>query len=193
MAKKSATKSTTKTKAPVKTPAKTKKSPKAQVDFFTQKFGVGVKIKKTHDTHGPGTPFQFHRGLSYNDAHRQGDLYITLRDPADRPSDYVKVDMAGSDADGRMIRQSPKYLQLVPGTEHGSRHCLDSLMDVQMWLPPDYGPDSLLGPWLSITKDRTITHPTHGHSHLIPGIGDYSCTYQRTLDAMQKLERRAAD
>lgn len=195
MAKKSATKSDTKTKtkAPVKTPAKTKSAPKAQVDFFTQKFGVEVKTKKTHDTHGPGMPFQFHAGMSHYDSHRQGDLYITLRDPKDRPDDYVKVELSEPNDAGQVLQYQPKYLQLVPGGGQGSRHCLDSLMDVQMWLPPDYGPDSLRGPWLSITEPRVVTHPTHGHSKLIPGIGDFNCTYQRTLDAVQRMERRAAD
>lgn len=172
-----------------KAATKTKKTaaPKAKIDFFASRFGESTHLREArpvHGTHGPGMPFRFHSGMSYKQAHRQGDLYLTLRDPKDRPVDYVEVSFHDND---------PKYLQLVPGLQQGARHCLDSLSGVRMWLPSDFGPDSLRGPWISITKERVVRHPTHGHSELIPGIGDYNCTYQRSLDSVLKLERRNAD
>ena len=110
-------------------------------------------------------PQRFPEAAIDGDYFRQGDVYIWKRD--ELPSG------------GR----ETKELQLVAGTTKGSRHILDSNDGVRILQVQG---DALQGPWLHVTKERTITHPEHGDVVLPPG--NYEITRQR----MYAEELRAA-
>lgn len=127
----------------------------------------------------PGQPVRFTEAASINDTIRQGDLYITVIEAV--PQGFVKI-------------AKPKAMdkQLVPGNTQGAKHCLDSLAGVTMYRPTDWGPESLTGPVLVLSKERTILHPTHG-SVTIPSGVTVQCTYQREWESEQRKERRTRD
>lgn len=111
----------------------------------------------------------------------QGDLNIG---PVEHvPNGYVKA--------------KKKSVQLVPGNTIGSRHCLDHLDGVEMWLPNEWNEESLDGPVLKFSKPNRITHPTHGDlifdEQFVKAEITIHCTYQRNYDEQEKRERRAAD
>jgi hypothetical protein len=114
---------------------------------------------------------RFPEGASPGDTFRQGDLYITMLDGVPEGAKKVKA-----------------RLQLAEGETQGSRHCLDSARGVTMYAHPTPGP--LIGPVMSLTEERTLTHPEHGHVALPPGC--YGITYQRDLD-QEERERRVQD
>ena len=76
--------------------------------------------------------------------------------------------------------------QLAPGTTRGSRHILDSLDGVELYIVKDA--DALTGPLVVTLKERVVTHPEHGDVILPPGC--YAITYQR---AYADELRRVAD
>jgi hypothetical protein len=96
------------------------------------------------------------------------------------PSNYVEY------------KNIPKNLQLVHGSNVGSMHCLDSMDGVKMYAPNDWNEESLQGPYLILSKERTITHPKHGDV-TIPAGFSVQCTYQREYDKEQQRERRTRD
>lgn len=109
---------------------------------------------------------QFPIAASPGDVFRQGDLYI--RKLAKVPSRAVKAPVAAPS----------EPLQLAPGTTQGSRHIVDSREGVTVYNLEE--PTALDGPILSLTKDRVVTHPEHGHVRL--NAGDiYAITYQRAF------------
>lgn len=110
----------------------------------------------------------FSNGASPGDAWRQGDVYVTLLDAV--PAGTVQI---------KAIKQ------LAPGNTPGSRHCLDAMLGVRAYRLAAPGP--LDGPVLLLTKERTVTHPEHGHVVLPPGV--YAVTYQRNLDVLEREQR----
>ena len=82
--------------------------------------------------------------------------------------------------------------QLVPGNTIGAKHCLDSLDGVELHKPAKWDNESLVGPVLVLSKDRTVLHPTHGAVTMLAG-SIVECHYQRELDAETKRELRARD
>jgi len=132
-----------------------------------------------HETVKPGMPCRITEAWVKGDAVAQGDLNIVVADKV--PAGYVRVD-------------KPKAIdkQLVPGNTQGSKHCLDSLVGVKLYRPENWGPESLDGPCLVLSKERTILHPTHGHVSIPAGF-IVACSYQRELDNELKKERRARD
>lgn len=112
---------------------------------------------------------KFPEAASIGDCWRQGDIYITLLDKI--PNNYKET-------------KNPN-LQLAPGTTQGSRHCLDSLRGVTVYV--NENPKMLDGPVLCCKKERTITHPEHGDVVLLCGI--YEITYQRNLDSEEREQR----
>lgn len=91
---------------------------------------------------------------------RQGDVYIWLVSKLPKNCKLAKAD-----------------LQLAPGTTKGSRHCLDSLDGVMMYVRST--PNELQGPFIELARERVITHPEHGDWRLPAGL--YEITYQRAF------------
>lgn len=129
----------------------------------------------------PGQPFRFGPQHQAGDGTWQGDLGIELVDAV--PDGWERVEHP-TDDDRRM----------VPGTEDGARHILDSLHGVTLYRRADWGVDSLHGPVLVLAEERMIEHHgagRHGTVHLVPGI--YLLRYQRSYDAVQRSARRTID
>lgn len=134
--------------------------------------GKDLKVK-------PGQPERFTAAATENDCIVQGDLYIVVALKA--PSGYVRINKP-KDADR----------QLVPGNTQGAKHCLDSLAGVELWRPKNWTEESLEGPFLRLSQERTILHPTHG-AVTIPAGMSVQCHYQKEWDREQAKERRARD
>lgn len=124
----------------------------------------------------PGMPVAFTRACQAGDVIRQGDLYLEIVDEV--PGDYI-------------LCKKP-LVQLVPGNTQGSRHCLDGLRGVKMYLPKEWNEESLQGPCLVLTEDREVLHPVHG-AVSIPSGFTVLCSYQREYDKELKKERRTRD
>ena len=73
------------------------------------------------------------------------------------------------------VKEVPVEIQLAPGSTQGSRHCLDSAQDIQMFKLNDATP--LNGPVLLAGREFTVQHPEHGNITLPAGC--YFVTYQR--------------
>lgn len=114
-------------------------------------------------------PIRFSEAASPGDGHRQGDVCVWLLDA-------LPV--------GCKIQKHVE-LQIAPGNTQGSRHCLDSVDGVKLYLREQ--PDFFQGPILRMIVERTITHPEHGDVILPPGL--YEITYQRTLDREMRARR----
>lgn len=114
-------------------------------------------------------PQRFPEAATPGDTWRQGDVYIEL--------------LSGVPG-GAIVAKKPDP-QLAPGTTQGSRHVLDSLQGVTVFLLPNA--DVLTGPVLECREERTITHPEHGDVILPPGV--YGITYQRAF--AEELRRQA--
>lgn len=134
------------------------------------------RIASGKDKIKPGQPIRFPLAASLDDCIRQGDLYLVLVDNV--PPDYLP--------------SSAVQLQLVPGNTVGAKHCLDSSIGVEQWLPPNWNEDSLDGPVMRFTEERTVVHPTHGHV-IIPAGMMVQCHYQREWSREEAKERRARD
>jgi hypothetical protein len=128
----------------------------------------------------PGQTERFTEGCVAGDYCRQGDMYIILSEKK-VPKGYIKV-----------TDKSQANLQLVPGNTKGAKHCLDSWDGVEMYRKKDWGPDSLDGPFLVLTKDRTVGHDEHGTICLLAGQS-YDIGYQRERDMLAAMERRRLD
>lgn len=113
-------------------------------------------------------PQRFPEAASPGNFFRQGDLYITVIKSI--PGDAVK---------------SAVRLQVADGNTQGSRHCLDAKTGVEMFSKARQ--TQLDGPMIRLRKERTITHPEHGHVILPPGC--YEITYQRNLDSEEREQR----
>lgn len=132
-----------------------------------------------HETVKPGQPFHVTEAASVGDGVWQGDLGLEI--VANVPDEYVRIKKpAASDK------------QLVPGNTQGAKHCLDSLRGVTIFRPTDWSEESIAGPCLVLTQDRTILHPTHG-AVTIPAGFTVLCRYQREWDKEQAKELRARD
>ena len=126
----------------------------------------------------PGMPLAFTEACTPGDCIWQGDLALIISSSHKPPKGYMKADKPS--------------VQLVPGNTVGAKHCLDSLDGVEMFIPKDWNEESLQGPFLQITQERKVLHPTHG-SVTIPAGFNVECGYQREWDKIQAAERRARD
>ena len=124
----------------------------------------------------PGQPVCFTEACVPGDRIWQGDLALTIRTSV--PKQYK-------------LAEKPS-VQLVVGNTEGSKHCLDSLDNVDIYLPPVWNAESLKGPVLVIKKETTVIHPTHGDVTIPEGF-IVECTYQREWDKEQAREARARD
>lgn len=125
---------------------------------------------------GAGHPIRFSEACSVNDRIWQGDMAITIANSI--PKGYNKTDKPQA--------------QLVPGNTTGARHCLDDVNNVEMYLPPLWNEESLMGPYLKIKRETTILHPTHG-AVTIPAGFEVQITYQREYNTELQNEMRARD
>lgn len=119
-----------------------------------------LEIVDSVETIKNDNPQRFPEAASVGDYMRQGDVYIELLDKV--PSD-VKL-------------ENNPNLQVVPGNTKGSRHTLDSVKGVKMYIINNS--NELQGPILDITEERTLTHPEHGDI-ILPANRVYAITYQR--------------
>jgi len=126
----------------------------------------------------PGMPLRFTEASTSGDCIWQGDLGLVVVDNENIPQGYVKPDN--------------KTVQLVPGNTVGSKHCLDTLDGVEMYVPSKWNEETLQGPFLVISKEVTVLHPTHGNV-TIPAGFNVQCYYQREYDRELERERRAKD
>lgn len=101
--------------------------------------------------------------MSENDAWAQGDILLTCL--SGLPQGCKRIDKPET--------------QLAPGTTQGSRHCLDSLSDIEMFSLTNATP--LDGPVIKSDRQFTVEHPEHGNITLPPGV--YGVTYQRAFAA----------
>ena len=129
----------------------------------------------------PGMPLAFTTACTAGDRIAQGDLNLTITTRG-IPADYVKQSPTG------------KTFQLVPGNTMGSKHTLaagwEQVCDV--YLPPNWSGESLLGPMIVTKGETKVDHPKHGDVTIPAGL-TCDCTYQRAWDAEQRRERRAED
>ena len=122
----------------------------------------------------PGLPLRFSEASTVKDRLWQGDVALTIANKI--PEGFVK-----------MKEPNP---QLVHGNTMGSKHCLDSLQGVEMYVPSDYSSESLVGPYLILTEERVVQHPKHG-SVTIPKGFHVQITYQKSLNReLKKIERQ---
>ena len=136
-------------------------------------------VDGTHENIRPGMPFRIPDAWEEGDAGAQGDLVFVLRDQV--PAGYVKVETP-----------TEKDRQLVRGNTQGARHCLDSLVGVELYHPADWSDESLDGPYLRVSQDRTVLHPTHGPWTIPAGLA-VQCEYPRVYDQEQQRASRAKD
>ena len=133
-------------------------------------------LRQHLETIEPGQPVTLTAAACPSDAIRQGDLYLIVVDKV--PEGYKKA-------------RKPSC-QLVPGNTQGSKHCLDSLAGVEMYLPQEWSEESLDGPCFILSKERMVLHPTHGTVTIASGH-IVLCRYQREWDKEQAKERRNRD
>lgn len=140
------------------------------------------KIADGSESVKPGTAVRFTEASTVNDRIWQGDLAITIKSVV--PKSYRLI------SSNEFIKLNNN--QMVHGSNQGSKHCIDSFDGVEMYIPNEWNEESLQGPFLILTKERTITHPKHGDV-TIPANFCVQITYQREYDEEQKRERRARD
>lgn len=92
--------------------------------------------------------------LEIGDSIPQGDLNFTLLPEIPKVAKLVET----SD------------LQLAPGNSKGSRHCLNSLKNVNVYRLPKPNPIQGKGLILEFTGETIITHPEHGDQLWREGI-----------------------
>lgn len=134
------------------------------------------RIASGKDQIKPGEAIRFPAAANLGDCVRQGDLYLTLVNSV--PADFA--------------RPEKPSVQLVPGNTEGAKHCLDSLAAVDLFVPPKWDAESLVGPCFVTREEVTVLHPKHG-SVTIPAGMTIRCDYQREYDAERSRERRNAD
>lgn len=127
----------------------------------------------------PGQPKRFTEACVPGDTIPQGDLYLMIVDQVPVGYELVK-------------RPKAADKQLFPGNTIGSRHCLDSLEGVLIYRPQNWNEESLLGPCLVLSQERTVLHPTHGNV-TAPANTIVLCGYQPNFDYELMKERKARD
>lgn len=123
----------------------------------------------------PGQPERFTEACTRGDTIQQGDVNFTIVDKSDIPSNFVDW-------------KPNKVLQLVHGGNVGSMHCLDSMDGVTGFAPADWSIESLQGPILILSKERTAVHPKHGDVTFCKDTC-INVTYQRNTDLEGKIAK----
>ncbi len=137
-----------------------------------------------HETVKPGQPFSFNPAHEVGEGVWQGDLGIAIIAGVPDGYDLVK-------------KPTTADRKLVPGSEDGAKHHLDSFDGVKLYHPKGWGKDMemLAGPVLVVSKPRQIVHSgsgQHGTVGLCEG-NTYGITYQRVWENEEARERRSRD
>lgn len=148
------------------------------VNVIDQIQGHAQRIASGLERVSPGMPLAFTEACIAGDCIWQGDLGLVISSSYNPPQGYKKAEKP--------------TVQLVPGNTVGAKHCLDSLDGVEIYIPKVWNEESLQGPFLRLTQERQVLHPTHG-CVTIPAGFNVECVYQREWDKMQAAERRARD
>jgi hypothetical protein len=127
----------------------------------------------------PGAPMRFPDAVSVNDAIAQGDLLLKVVDSV--PAGFTKVD-----------KLEPKDMQLVVGNTVGAKHALSHLNGVTLYRPAEWTIESFIGPVFVCNQEVSVTHPVHGNV-TVPANTMIACEYQKELDLIEAIERRARD
>jgi hypothetical protein len=151
-----------------------------EMTTFTQRVRDGLEDVK------PGMPASFTTACVAGDTIWQGDLGIVISDSESAPEGFVPVSEFESDKNIKFKGQ------LVPGSNTGSRHCLQEGSTAEVYLPSNWNEESFTGPFLKTKSDTVISHPVHGDV-TIPGGFCIQLIYQREWDKEQQAERRARD
>ena len=138
-----------------------------------------ARVKDGLEDVKPGMPASFTTASTAGDCIWQGDLGIVISD-SDVPAGFVKVKEKGS------------IFQLVPGKNSGSRHCVALDGSVQVYIPSEWNEESLIGPFMKVIKNTTITHPVHGNVSIPAGFC-VELIYQQEWDRVLAAERLARD
>ena len=149
---------------------------KSAIQEITE-FASDVKAGKGVVT--PGTPINFPAAASVNDAIAQGDLLLKVVDSI--PAGFSKIENL-KDADR----------QLVVGNTVGAKHALSSLDGVTLYRPAEWTVESFIGPIFVCSQECSVTHPVHGDVTVPAGM-TIACEYQKELDLIEAIERRARD
>ncbi len=123
----------------------------------------------------------------------QSDLYVVPQDlkagqwVAQGDLNFIVVDRIPSNA---TLIKNPS-LQLAPGNSKGSRHCLNTLENVDVYAIENG--NALLGYWLSIKGETIVTHPEHKHQLWRPNTDGSATnvivTYQRQhAEELRRIE-----
>lgn len=105
------------------------------------------------------------KSIKIGDAVRQGDIYIRRVDP--------------KHAKGGLL----KTLQLAPGSNSGSRHCVEG---AECYAGADEKINNAVRGPVIVAKDRfKVTHPEHAHFDLPKGT--YQVTYQLDARTLQRV------
>jgi hypothetical protein len=150
------------------------------VDMIEKIKGHAERISNGLERVSPGMELSFTQACTPDDCIWQGDLGLIISSRSTPPEGFTK--------------DTKNTKQLVPGTNIGSRHCLESLDGVTVYLPENWNEDSLVGPFIMVDANTTarILHPVHGVVN-IPGPFNVECIYQKEYDKEQEKERRARD
>jgi hypothetical protein len=127
----------------------------------------------------PGAPMRFPDAVSVNDAIAQGDLLLKVVNSV--PAGFTKVD-----------KLEPKDMQLVVGNTVGAKHALSHLNGVTLYRPAEWTVESFIGPIFVCNQEVAVTHPVHGNV-TVPANTMIACEYQKELDLIEAIERRARD
>ena len=139
------------------------------------------KMRGHLETVTPGKDERFTEACVANDGIWQGDVAIMIVDEI--PAGYTLVE-----------NPTDKDKQLAIGNTKGSRHCLQHLAGVELYVPSGWGENEelLRGPAFRLSRPNVITHPEHGNVHCPEGFA-YMTFYARDFDQEEQRERRARD
>lgn len=151
---------------------------------------------------GPGMPGVINEACVEGDCYSQGDLDLVVADSAAHKEftlvhDGVKFSKLKGDAREEYLKKHDSLRKLVPGSQDGSKHILNSLDGVSVYHPKrfvleteDYA--DLQGPVFICHEAKTVEHPTHGHIQIAAGH-TIECVYQQEWDRLEQAARRARD
>jgi len=136
-------------------------------------------IKAGKGTVQPGAPMRFPEAASVNDAIAQGDLLLKVVNSV--PEGFSKI---------KKLTEQDR--QLVVGNTIGAKHALSHLNGVTLYRPAQWNAESFIGPIFVADNEVAVTHPVHGDV-TVPAGTMIACEYQKELDLIEALERRARD
>lgn len=151
---------------------------------------------------GPGYPGVINEACVEGDCFCQGDLDLAVSSEASYKGmtlvhdgkAFAKLSEAAKED---YLQKNGKLRKLVPGSQDGSKHILDSLDGVSIYHPKDFNLDSedyvgTQGPVFICHEKKSVEHPTHGNVEIAAGH-IIECVYQQEWDRLEQAARRARD